>query len=144
MNNAAGIATDSAKLPILVAAVSVSVSDTKGAEDMVDREGFKSVSFTSIPERGFDQFKDIARQRKLFPRDVFGDAVRRLLQDRASGKEITYLASRKGGVRRSFWLEDELVEGMAEATQADNVGKTSFFLTALARYAEKEGIDVEF
>jgi hypothetical protein len=102
------------------------------------------VGFTSIPERGFDQFKDIARQRKLFPRDVFGDAVRQLLLDRAAGKEITYLASRKGGVRRSLWLEDDLVEGMAEAAQEDNVGKTSFFLTALARYAEKEGIDVEF
>ena len=33
---------------------------------------------------------------------------------------------------------------MAEAAQEDNVGKTAFFLTALHRYAEKEGIDVEF
>jgi hypothetical protein len=133
--------TDLLKLPL---AFIVSVSDTKGAANMVDRDGFRSVSFTSIPEAGFNRFKDIAKARKLFPRDVFGDAVRQLLQDRAAGKEITYLASRKGGVRRSLWLEDDLVEGMNEAAQEDNVGKTSFFLTALARYAEKEGIDVEF
>jgi hypothetical protein len=144
MIDATGFVIDSTDLPKVPLAFIVSVSDTKGAESMVDREGFKSVSFTSIPERGFDQFKDIARQRKLFPRDVFGDAVRQLLLDRAAGKEITYLASRKGGVRRSLWLEDDLVEGMAEAAQEDNVGKTSFFLTALHRYAEKEGIDVEF
>ena len=144
MIDVTSVAADSTKLPILAAAVSVSEIDTQGAADMADRDGFKSVSFTSIPAKGFDRFKDIARQRKLFPRDVFGDAVRQLLQDRAAGKEITYLASRKGGVRRSLWLEDDLVEGMNEAAQEDNVGKTSFFLTALARYAEKEGIDVEF
>ncbi len=144
MIDAASIATESTDLPKLPSAFIVSEIDTNGADTMVDRDGFKSVSFTSIPAKGFDRFKDIAKGRKLFPRDVFGDAVRQLLQDRAAGKEITYLASRKGGVRRSFWLEDDLVEGMAEATQKDSVGKTAFFLTALARYAEKEGINVEF
>lgn len=140
MNSELVIATN---LPNLPAAVIVSEIDTDKAEDMVDREGFTSVSFTSIPEEGFEAFKDIAKARKMFPRDLFGDAVRQLLQDRAAGVEITYLASRKGGVRRSFWLEDDLVAGMNEAATADAVGKTAFFLTALHRYAQKEGLDVE-
>jgi hypothetical protein len=95
-----------------------------------------------IIRKGFDQFKDIARDRGMFPRDLFSAAIRQLLQDR-QGAEIVYLASRKGGVRRSLWLEDDLVYDMNAAAQADNVGKTALFLTALKRYADREGIDVE-
>ena len=46
MNSELKIATN---LPNLPAAVIVSEIDTDKAEDMVDREGFTSVSFTSIP-----------------------------------------------------------------------------------------------
>jgi hypothetical protein len=116
--------------------------DTTRDEDMADREGFTSVSFTSIPERGFERFKDIARQRQVFPRDLFSAALRQLLRDREAG-EVVYLASRKGGVRRALWLEDDLVAEMAAAARADSVSKTEFFLTALKRYAEREGLDVE-
>jgi|tagenome__1003787_1003787.scaffolds.fasta_scaffold20611899_2 hypothetical protein len=139
MNNTPEFATNLLDLPT---AGNVSEIDTDGAEDMVDREGFTSVSFTSIPARGFDQFKDIARSRGMFPRDLFSAAIRQLLQDR-EGAEIVYLASRKGGVRRSLWLEDDLLDEMNAAAQADNVGKTAFFLTALKRFADREGIDVE-
>src|SRR3954452_15223837 len=104
MNSALEIATN---LPELPAAGSVSISDTDRVEKMVDREGFTSVSFTSVSERGFEQFKDIARDRGIFPRDLFSNAIRQLLQDRETGAVI-YLASRKGGVRRSLWLEDDL------------------------------------
>jgi hypothetical protein len=121
----------------------VSVIDTDMVNEMADREGFTSVSFTSIPARGFDQFKDIARDRGMFPRDLFSRAIRQLLDDRTAGIAIVYPASRKGGVRRSLWLEDDLVEEMNAAAAADNVSKTVFFLTALKRFADREGIDVE-
>ncbi|QQP89912.1 hypothetical protein IGS68_01125 [Skermanella sp. TT6] len=130
-------------LPRLAAAANVSQIDTGKAGDMVDREGFTSVSFTSVPPRGFDQLKDIARAQGIFPRDLFSQAIRQLLEDRKAGTMIDYPASRKGGVRRSLWLEDDLVEQMNEAATADNVSKTVLFLTALKRYAEREGIDVE-
>src|SRR3954466_360700 len=139
MNNALEIATN---LPDLIAPGSVSEIDTYRVEEMVDREGFTSVSFTSIPAKGFDQFKDIARDRGMFPRDLFSNAIRQLLQDRETGAVI-YLASRKGGVRRSLWLEDDLVEEMAVAAKQDHVSKTTLFLTALKRFADREGIDVE-
>ena len=101
-----------------------------------------SVSFTSVPAKGYDQLKDIARTHGMFPRDVFSAAVRQLLEDRKAAG-VVYLASRKGGVRRSLWLEDDLVEDMAVAAKQDHVSKTTLFLTALKRYAEREGIDVE-
>lgn len=135
--------SESIGLLTAVTASSVSLIDTDRVEGMADREGFTSVSFTSIPAKAFDQFKDIARARGLFPRDLFSEALRRLLQDRQAGTEVTYLASRKGGVRRSLWLEDDLVEAMDAAAEADNVSKTEFFLTALRRFAEREGIDAE-
>lgn len=110
--------SESIGLLTAVTASSVSLIDTDRVEGMADREGFTSVSFTSIPAKAFDQFKDIARARGLFPRDLFSEALRRLLQDRQAGTEVTYLASRKGGVRRSLWLEDDLVEAMDAAAEA--------------------------
>jgi hypothetical protein len=139
MNSVSEIAVN---LPNLLATGTVSISDTNRDEDMADREGFTSVSFTSVPRKGFEQFKDIARDRGLFPRDLFSNAIRQLLRDRET-EPVVYLASRKGGVRRSLWLEDDLIEEMAAAAKADHVGKTTLFLTALRRYADREGIDVE-
>jgi hypothetical protein len=135
--------SESIGLPKAVTAGSVSLIDTDRVEGMADREGFTSVSFTSIPAKAFEQFKDIARDRGMFPRDLFSRALRQLLDERSAGGDISYPASRKGGVRRSLWLEDDLVEGMAAAAAADNVSKTVFFLTALKRFASREGIDVE-
>jgi hypothetical protein len=131
-----------ANLPDFTQSVSVSEIDTYRDEEMVSRDGFTSTSFTSIPARGFDQFKDIARARGMFPRDLFCSALRQLLEDRKT-EQIIYIASRKGGVRRSIWLEDDLIEEMTVAAQQDHVSKTTLFLTALKRYAEREGIDVE-
>lgn len=130
-------------LPKLPPAGNVSQIDTVRVEQMTDRDGFTSVSFTSIPPRAFDQFKELARARGQFPRDLFNEALSRLLRDRQAGSQLTYLASRKGGVRRSLWLDDELVDAMNTAADEDNVSKTELFLTALRRYAEQEGIDVE-
>lgn len=132
-----------ANLPNSSQSVSVSENDTDRDEEMTDREGFTSVSFTSVPPNAFRQFKDIASQRRIFPRDLFSAAIRQLLEDRKTGKEINYPASRKGGVRRSLWLEDDLIEEMNAAATADSVSKTVFFLTAMKRFAEREGIDVE-
>ena len=88
-----------AGLPALSVPASVSEIDTSGADMGQHREGFTSVSFTSIPEKGYDQLKDVARRRKVFPRDLFNDALRQMLEDRRAGP-VTYLASRKGGVRQ--------------------------------------------
>jgi hypothetical protein len=134
-----------AGLPVPAVPASVSEMDTSGADtaDMGQhRNGFTSVSFTSVPQKGYDQLKDIARQRGVFPRDLFNEALRQLLEDRKAGP-ITYLASRKGGVRRAMWLEDDLIEAMKAAAEQDNVTQTEFFLAALRRFAEKEGLDVE-
>jgi hypothetical protein len=110
---------------------------------MAERDGFTSVSFTSVQERGFDQFKKIARQRGIFPRDLFSAALRQLIEDRKAGLKIDYPASRKGGVRRSMWIETDLIAEMKAAARADKVSKTVFFLTAMKRYVDREGIDVE-
>ena len=113
------------------------------------REGYVSVSFTSIPEEAYERFKAEARKAKratgvhVFPRDIFTDAIRQLLADREAGQPIVYHASRKGGVRRALWLEEDLVAGMREAAGKDQVTQTEFFLTALKRYAGKEGLNVE-
>jgi len=132
-----------AGLPVPAVPASVSEMDTSGADMGQHREGFTSVSFTSVPERGYDQLKDIARRRKAFPRDLFNEALRQFLADREAGEPITYLASRKGGIRRAMWLEDDLIEAMKAAAEQDNVTQTEFFLAALRRFAEKEGLDVE-
>jgi hypothetical protein len=110
---------------------------------MSSREGFTCVSFTSIPEYEFEQFKDIARKHGLFPRDLFSAALRQLLADRKSGTEIIYPASRRGGIKRAMWLEEDLVEELNAAATADKVSQTVIFLTALKRFAQRESIDAE-
>ena len=116
--------------------------DTTEADDMQHREGFTSVSFTSVPERTYDQLKAMARKRQVFPRDLLAEALRQLLDDRKAGP-IAYLASRKGGIRRAMWLEDDLVAEMKAAAAEDHVSQTELFLAALRRYAEREGFDGE-
>jgi hypothetical protein len=129
--------------PPVVATVSTTdTDDTDRTDDMQDREGFTSVSFTSVPERTYDQLKAMARRRKVFPRDLLAEALRQLLDDRKAGP-IAYLASRKGGIRRAMWLEDDLVAEMKAAAAEDHVSQTELFLAALRRYAEREGLDGE-
>jgi predicted DNA-binding ribbon-helix-helix protein len=132
----------SAGLPAPPAPAIVSITDTDRTDDMQDREGFTSVSFTSVPERTYDQLKAMARKRKVFPRDLLAEALRQLLDDRKAGP-IAYLASRKGGIRRAMWLEDDLVAEMKAAAEEDHVSQTELFLAALRRYAEREGFDGE-
>ena len=106
------------------------------------RDGFVSVSFTSVPQVPYDRFKDVARERGMLLRDLFGAALRLLLADRKAGT-VMYHASRKGGIRRAMWLEEDLVEEVRATADRDQVSQTTFFLTALRRYAEKEGLDIE-
>lgn len=137
-----GEESNAARLPTPRFSVNMSELFPDRAEDMADREGFTSVCFTSIPERGFEQIKDIAKQRGVFPRDVYCDAIRCLLDRRKKG-EIKYHASKRGGVKRTIWLENDLLAEMNAAAEHDSVNKTAFFLTALNLYAEHEGLDVE-
>lgn len=134
--------SNAANLPTSRFSVNLSEFFSDRAEDMADREGFTSVCFTSIPPRGFEQIKDIAKKRGVYPRDLFSAAIRHLIDRRGSG-DIKYHASRKGGVKRTIWLEDDLLAEMNAAADRDSVNKTAFFLTALNLYAEHEGLDVE-
>jgi len=109
---------------------------------MKDHEGYTSVSFTSIPEDAHDRLKAVARQRGVHSRDLIADAIRNLLDERRAGP-VTDLASRKGGVRRALWIEDGLVAEMKAVAAADNVNQTEFFLHALRRYAQREGLGIE-
>jgi hypothetical protein len=111
------------------------------------REGegglYISTSFSSLPEGLFDELSDIAtRNRKIFPRDLFSEAVLYFVSKRNIGEQIPYVVPRKGGEKKTIWLSQEACLSIAEVSKKDKVSKNVLFLTALKMYSEKEGLHV--
>ena len=57
-------------------------------------------SFSSLPKDLIAEFAREAQSRKVYPRDLFSDAVMLLCQQREQ-VEITYLVPRSGGVKKN-------------------------------------------
>jgi hypothetical protein len=110
------------------------------------REGegglYISTSFSSLPKGLFDDLSQIAKDRGMFPRDLFSDAVAYMISERGKGMKITYVVPRKGGEKKTIWLSEEACISIQEVSKKDNVSKNVVFLTALKLYCEREGLHV--
>lgn len=110
------------------------------------REGeggvYVCTSFSSLPKDLIAEFAREAQSRKVYPRDLFSDAVMLLCQQREQ-VEITYLVPRSGGVKKTIWLSEKALEIVHSVAQKDNVKNNVVFLTSLKLYAEKEGLNVK-
>jgi hypothetical protein len=119
----------------------------EGGASSEGREGegglYISTSFSSLPEGLFDELSDIATQtRKIFPRDLFSDAVLFFHSERKMGRAISYVVPRKGGEKKTVWLSKEACMLIQEVSKKDKVSKNVVFLTALKMYSEREGLNV--
>ena len=123
-------------------------NDGQGAAIRKGRESeeggvYLSTSVSSLPPGVYDAFCDVAKDRKMWPRDLFNDAVLYLISQRKRGTPIVYLATTVGGEKKTLWLSEEACQGIQEVSQHDRVNKNSLFLTSLKMYAEKEGLHVK-
>jgi hypothetical protein len=85
---------------------------------------------------------DTAKNRHMFPRDLFSEAILYLVSERNRTGEITYAVARKGGVKRTIWLSEEACKSIETVSKDDRVNKNTVFLTSLQLYARKEGLHV--
>jgi hypothetical protein len=110
------------------------------------REGegglYISTSFSSLPKGLFDDLSQIAKDRGMFPRDLFSDAVAFMLSERGKGQKLPYIVPRKGGEKKTIWLSKEACMSIQKVSKNDNVSKNVVFLTALKLYCEREGLHV--
>jgi hypothetical protein len=124
----------------------LSDSDTKSSPIAEGREGegglYISTSFSSLPKDLFDMLSDTAKNRHMFPRDLFSEAILYLVSERNRTGEIAYAVARKGGVKRTIWLSEEACKSIETVSKDDRVNKNTVFLTSLQLYAEKEGLHV--
>lgn len=111
------------------------------------REGeggaYISTSFSSLPIGLFEELASAAKSRKVFPRDLFSDAILHLASEKRRGHTINYIVPRKGGVKKTIWLSEEACIAIDDVSKKDNVSKNVLFLTALQLYSDKEGLNVK-
>src|SRR3954447_8085579 len=109
-----------------------------------DRE-YGDTSFTGLPSSLLDAARDLAKRQKVYPRDVFTEAIQDLITRLDAGKTIEWLVSRPrvGTTPYHTRLEVDVLEEMRKACELHHVRKSTFFLTAMRAHLRKHGIEVE-
>jgi hypothetical protein len=109
-----------------------------------DRE-YGDTSFTGLPSSLLDSARDLAKRQKVYPRDVFTEAIQDLITRLDAGETIEWPLSRPyvGTTPYHTRLEVEVLEEMRKACERYRLRKSLFFLTAMRDHLRKNGIEVE-
>jgi hypothetical protein len=109
-----------------------------------DRE-YGDTSFTGLPSSLLEAARDLAKQRKTYPRDVFQDAIAEFIPRLDAGESIDWPLSRPkvGTVPYHTRLEVDVLEVMRAACDRHHLRKSIFFMTALRDYLRKHGFEIE-
>jgi hypothetical protein len=109
-----------------------------------DRE-YGDTSFTGLPSSLIDAARDLAKRQKVYPRDVFTEAIQNLISRLDAGETIDWLVSRPrvGTTPYHARLEVEVLEEMRKACERHHVRKSTFFLTGMRDHLRQNGIEVE-
>lgn len=103
----------------------------------------------SVPQP-FDmlsEYEELARARQeeisaYTPlRVLFEEAINALLTDILAGRAVQFAPTPASGfIRRTIWIDDEVMSRMREIAKARNLHYSNVVLTALLRYAAKRGV----
>lgn len=109
-----------------------------------DRE-YDDTSFTGLPPELLDAARQLAHRRKVYPRDVFQDAITELLFRLNAGERADWPQSRPKIGQNPYHtrLETEVLGAMRGACDKLRVKKNIFFLAALRDYLRRNGFEVE-
>src|SRR3954466_8858624 len=96
-----------------------------------DRE-YGDTSFTGLPSSLIDAARDLAKRQKVYPRDVFTEAILALIARLDAGEAVEWLVSRPyvGTTPYHARLEVDVLEEMRKACEMQHIRKSTFFLTA--------------
>lgn len=109
-----------------------------------DKE-YGDTSFTSVPPELLDAARDLARKRKVYPRDVFTLAILDLITRLNAGKTTKWPQARPGKAGRPYHtrLEVEVLEKIRDASERHEVKTNIFFMAALRDYLNRNGYQFE-
>jgi hypothetical protein len=109
-----------------------------------DRE-YGDTSFTGLPSSLIDAARDLAKRQKVYPRDVFQEAILALIARLDAGETVEWLVSRPYVGTRPYHarMEVDVLEEMRKACERHHIRKSTFFLTGLRDHLRQNGIEVE-
>lgn len=109
-----------------------------------DKE-YGDTSFTSIPPELLDAARDLARKRKVYPRDVFTLAILDLIHRLDAGKTTKWPQARPGKAGKPYHtrLEVEVLEKIRAASERHEVKTNIFFMAALRDYLTRQGFQFD-
>jgi len=110
----------------------------------------KSMGFTSVPHKLWDQLMQVSRDRDMGDTGIFRAALRYLLDQRDRGVKFHYLsppkrqgAEDKIAVRKILWMSPELYDEIKDRVRADHTSQTDFFITAIKHYCDENDISIK-
>lgn len=109
-----------------------------------DRE-YGDTSFTGLPPELIDAVRELAKQRCVYPRDVFTDAIQELIPRLDAGEDIVWPRSRPRVGTRPYHarLEVGVLDEMRKACERHEVKTNIFFMAALRDHLRRSGVEIE-
>ncbi|MGF7213212.1 hypothetical protein GGE65_007848 [Skermanella aerolata] len=108
---------------------------------------YGDTSYTGIPDQLLDSARKLARDRNIYPRDVFTEAVLELIPRLDAGDVVEWpkVAPAKGGKQKPYHtrLEVGVLEAIRNACDRHEVKGNVFFIAALRDYLRKNGYATE-
>src|SRR4051812_20774457 len=107
-----------------------------------DRE-YGDTSFTGLPSSLIEAARDLAKRQKVYPRDVFQDAVSDLIARLDAGEVVEWPQSRPrtGTTPYHARMEISVLEDMRKSCERHLVKKNIFFLAALRDHLRQHGFE---
>lgn len=84
-----------------------------------------------------------AKAKGSIIRLVYAEALTDFLGRQQEGRRPEYRAAPKSGKQVTIWLEKDLADAVKALSEQDNVSITDLVLTALYRFCEANGVEIE-
>lgn len=78
-------------------------------------------------------------QRKLYLRDIQGEAIMALGRQEARGKRVTYLAVPTSQPRKPIWMEPPVREELERLATTVGITRAAVIVTAFSHYLDRRG-----
>jgi hypothetical protein len=109
-----------------------------------DRE-YGDTSFTGLPGDLLDAARELAKRQKVYPRDVFTEAILELIPRLDAGEAVEWPRSRPRVGTKPYHarLEVGVLETMRKACKRHEVKVNILFMAALRDYLRKHGFEID-
>jgi hypothetical protein len=106
---------------------------------------YGDTSVTGLSDKILEAARNLARQKKIYPRDVYTEAILDMILRMDSGETIEWPKIPPGLGYRPYHirLEEEVIEQMRDACKRHEVKINFFFLAALRDHLIANGVEID-